>query len=253
MTFRRLRYSFKWPCLLAFVWLLLYSTDLNATNQSAEVSLNAKLQTVVKDFDNQNKSLIPTLLKLAADYHLPIGIERVVRQAVDEPITVRLDEGTLVTVLDLTLNQLPGYAWAAQDGVVVIYGLEELKDPSNFLNQTVASFDVKNETLDHANMRLRNMFFATQNPTGSYAGSYIGTPQLEDRPISLSVRNATLRSTLNRLAAAHGEVAWIVRVTPERLSHKPTPSAGLWQFLPRGIQDTRGIIDLGREVLPSVR
>ena len=140
MTMKRLLYSLKWLCLLAFVCLLLYSTGLNATNQSAEVSLNAKLQTVVKDFDNQNKSLIPTLLKLAADYHLPIGIERVVRQAVDEPITVRLGEGTLVTVLDLTLNQLPGYAWTAQDGVVVIYGLEVLKDPSNFLNQIVASF-----------------------------------------------------------------------------------------------------------------
>lgn len=107
----------------------------------------------------------------------------------------------------------------------------------------VASFTVNEETVDHANMRLRDMFLATQNPSGAYAGSYIGTPQLEDKRISLSMQNATIRSILNRLASVHGDVIWIARVTSERLSHKPIPSAGLWRFLPRGIQDTQGIID----------
>jgi hypothetical protein len=217
----------------------------SANYQTPEARLRALLQVEVMEFDNQHKPLVPTLLRIAGDYHLPMGIEKVVREAVEESITVKLEQGTVATLLDLAIGQLPGYSWATGEGTVEIYGLAEFNEPTNLLNQTVPLFSVHKESLDDANMRLQRMFFVgTQNPSGAYAGSYIGTPQLEGKLIGLSVRNCTIRSILNRLAAQHGEVVWITRVTPERLSLKPTPSAGLWRFLPRQIQDTQGLLDI---------
>jgi hypothetical protein len=232
-------------CLVIFVCVLLGSAMNNAVVQTPEAKLKAKLQTRVKDFDNQGKALIPTLLKIASDYGLPMGIEKVVKQSVGEPITVRLASGTVATLLDIAVSQLSDYSWATDHGAVEVYGVEEFSNPSNLLNNMVPSFSVNNETLDDANMKLRNIFFvATQNPSGAYAGSYIGTPQLGDQRISLNVENATIRSILNRLAALHAEAVWIARVSPERLTQRPLPTAGLWRFLPKGIQDTQGILDL---------
>lgn len=235
----------KWRCLPVFMFLLFASGMSNAVEQNPESKIRAKLKAPVRSFDNQNKPLIPTLLKIAADYHLPMGIEKVVKEAVEKPITVKLHQGTVAQLLDLAVAQLPGYSWASREGAIHIYGAEEMNQPSNLLNQILPYFTVKNETLDDANMKLRQMFFAAvENLGGAYVGSYIGTPGLGEKRISLTMRNSTVRSILNRLAALHGEAVWISIVNPERLSQKPLPRAGLWRFLPRMFQDPTGLLDI---------
>jgi hypothetical protein len=239
MEKNRLHTKIKWCCCFLAVLLPLAGRALTKTAaQTPQFTVKARLAFQVKDFDNQSKPLIPTLLRLAVDYHLPIGIEKVDKAGLDQPITVKLQQGTVARALELCISQVPGYAWTVQDGVVLVYGIRELKNPSNLLNYVIPDFAVTNETLDNANMNLRKILsLASETPGGTYVGSYIGTPQLRTKRISLTVRNATVRHILNRLTALHGEVVWLAQVPPEELSHTPTPSAGLWRFFLRDGQD----------------
>lgn len=217
------------------------SRAVNSQRRDITVAVRAK----ATNFDNQNRPAIPTLLKIASDYHLPMGIESVSREALTSPVEVKLKSGAVSHLLDAVVGKLSGCSWAVIDGVVDVYDKRELSNPKNLLNQVVPMFSVNNETVDDANMRLRMMFsIATSEPSGGYAGSYIGTPELEDKRISFEVSDATVRSILNRLAALHGGLVWISRVPPDRLSQKPIPSAGLWQLVPAGREDIRGLLDV---------
>lgn len=83
--------------------------------------------------------------------------------------------------------------------------------------------------------------FVKERPSG-IVGSHIGSFELEDKRLSLKIQNAAVREILNRLVALYGEVVWISRVPPEHLSR--IPQAGLWQILPRSIQNPKDLLEL---------
>ncbi len=225
--------------LLAFAFF--ESKPAFGTAQMHDVKLEDKLAIQVQEFDNHSKPLIATLLKIAADYHLPMGIERVVKEAVEQSIGIKMRRGTVADLLDSCVRSIPGYSWSARDGVVFIYGAEDVNQSSNLFNLVIRSFDVQNETLDRANVSLRMQLIFAKERTGAFAGSFPGSSAFEDKRITLSLKNATLRNVLNRLAALHGEVVWIARVPPSRLSD--LPQAGLWVMLPRSVEDPKGVLD----------
>jgi hypothetical protein len=225
--------------LLAFT--LFESKTACGTEQMREAKLEDKLAIEVQEFDNQSRPLITTLLKIAADYHLPMGIERVVKEAVEESTSIKLRRGTVADLLDTCVRSIPGYSWSTRDGVVFVYGAEEVNQSSNLFNLVMRSFEVQNETLDRANVSLRMQLIFAKERTGAFAGSIPGSSALEGKRITLSLKNATLRNVLNRLAALHGEAVWIARVPPSRLSD--LPQAGLWVMLPRSVEDAKGVLD----------
>ena len=239
-----MRFNFL-VCVLAFFLLGSFSYSANA--QQSSKPLKAKLSITVTDYDNQQKPLIQTLLAVARDHHIPMGIERVVREAVEKPITVKLKKGTVASILNECMKQLPNYTWSIQNEIVQIWTGNENKQSSNLLNSIIPSFEITNRSLDHANFMLRGMLFNQINPppkSGSgVAGSYIGNTALtEGKKITLKVRNASVRSILNQLVSLHGEAVWIARVEPERMS--TLPSAGLWIIIPNSVNNPVGVLDL---------
>lgn len=185
----------------------------------------------VSDFDNHDEPLIPTLLRIAAEYDLPMGIERVVKEGLERPVRVKLRRGTVADLLDLCIRQVPGYMWAVHGNVVHVYGDEEWRQPSNMLNLTLPSFEIHDETLGEADRRLRIKLLLQKGRLGGIAGVHGVTLELEQKRLRLKVQNATVRDILNHLTVLHGGVIWIARVSPERLSE--IPQRGLWLFLPR--------------------
>ncbi len=234
-----------WVCVLAL--FLLGSTFYSANAQSSSKSTKAKLATPITDYDNQQKPLIQTLLALARDHHLPMGIERVVREAIEKPITVKIKKGTLATILAECVKQLPTYTWSVQNETIQIWTGNENKQSSNLMNTKIPSFEISNGSLNDANFTLRSLLFNQVNAppkSGSgVAGSYIGNTALtEGKRITLKVKNVSVRSILNQLVSLHGEAVWIIRVEPERMS--TLPSAGLWIMIPNSITNPVGVLDL---------
>lgn len=225
--------------MVALVFLFVCGSASSGEYRRGE--LGDKLSAQVRDFDNQGQPLIQTLLGIAERYDLPMGIERVVRQGLAEPITVRLRKATVARLLDLCVRKLPGYSWAVRDGAVLIYGANELNQPSNLFNFVISSFEGQNETLNRANAGLQIKLYVEKEKANGYVGSFPGSNEFDDKGLSLNLHNATVRQILNRLVALHGRVSWIARVPPEGLSR--IPQAGLWTFLPRSVRDPQGSLD----------
>ena len=229
-------------CLLLTIMLLFVRVSANASEYKHSDKLQHKLKAQVVNFDNQGKSLIPTLLQIASNHHLPMGIERVVREAIEQPITVKLQRGTVAKLLDLCVRQLQGYSWMPQNGTILIYGIKELRQPSNLFNHVIPFFEVQNNTINQADNSLKiKLFIERERPSGGIVSSHIGSTALEDKRLTLKVRNAKVRYILNRLAALHGEVVWIARIAPDKLSQ--IPQGGLWALLPRDVQNPKVILD----------
>lgn len=223
------------------VWLLgclLAGASLSFAEGPAHTpGVNDKLSGQVKNYDNRRTPLIPTLREIASIYDLPMGIEKVTDQALYEPIKVRLAQGTVAQLLSLSIQQVAGYSWKIQDGAIDVYGPEELKQASNLFNLVIPQFDLKEVTIDEADIRLTTTVVGETvgreaerrgKPWG-VAGDIPQSPGLQSKRLSLSMRRAPVRRVLNRLVVLHGGVVWIARVGPDKLSQ--FPPGGLWEFV----------------------
>jgi len=233
--------------LLAILWAPYGAIPADCECQQG---IQAKLAGQVKGYDNGGAPLIPTLLSIADAYDLPMGIEKVTKEALARPATIKLEKGSLSRLLDLCVGQAPGYSWALRDGVVHVFGAKELAEPTNLFNLLVPSFEIREQNLNVANSRLRmTVLFAKERPAG-IAGSHLGSSEFDDQRITFAARNVTLREILNSLVRLHAKSAWIARVPPERLSQ--LPQAGLWQILPHSVHDPTALLEpLQKE--PSAR
>lgn len=196
-------------------------------------NLSSRLAQPIRDFDNHGEPLISTLLRLAADYHLPMGIERVTAEGIRKPIEVKLQQGTVRTLIDSCVQKINGYAWKIEEGVVFVYGVDEYLQPSNLFNYVLPSFEIVNRTIGRANSMLREKLILEKYKPSGIAGSYIISPETENKTLNLNVHNIAIRQILNRLIALHGEVVWIARVPPDQL--REAPSQGLWVMIPVSI------------------
>lgn len=230
--------------LLLLTPLLLFFCLPSATHAATcgcEEDTKAKVAQPVTNYDNGGEPLIPTLLSIADSYGLPMGIERVTREALTRPLKISLPEGDVSRLLDLCVKQVPGYAWAVHDDTVHVFGEEELTQPSNLFNLVAPSFEIHEQTLNTADEKLSmTVLIEVEHPRG-IVGSYLPSSELEDKRMTFAARNATVREILNRLVRLHGNSVWIARVPPERLSR--LPQAGLWKFLPHSTHDPRALLE----------
>jgi hypothetical protein len=169
---------------------------------------------------------------------IPMGIELAPRPMPDERLrsrrqvaTVSFPPNAYVTVQDVLtrmLQAVPGYE-AFMDGSVVAVAPRDLRgDDRHFLNRRIASFDVKDVALKDAlraawSMRLPagdgGVGSTGQRSSGGGGGMARGADMdlrfqrreaVLARHVSLSLRNATLRQVLDRLAEQSGEFVWTV-------------------------------------------
>lgn len=222
-----------------FLFSSLAEADAQQLN---DPSTEQRLAQRVVEFDNHGEPLIPTLLKIAADYSLPMGVERVVPEAVERPIDIHLRGGTVADLLTLCIRQISGYTWAVKNGAVDVFGAREESDPANLLNFVIPSFEVQHQLAEAASDHLRTVLVLTVLKPRGVVGSYPGSVEPGGRRISLALRRPTVREALNRIVTLGGDSVWVARVPPDCLSH--LPEAGLWVLLPHSIQNPRDLLDL---------
>jgi len=208
-------------------WLLalLIFLSLSPTRSIAQPGrgypeLAAKLRAEVRDFDNHGEPLISTLMRIAAENQLPMGIERIVKDALEKPVHVQLSRGTVSALLDSCVRQFPGYAWTVRNGAVNVYG-EEHKWPANIFNEVIPLFEVQDQSAGMIQLQLaRTLIVQALKPKG-IAGSFRHPMTQDKKLLSFRERNATVRRILNRVVTLHGGAIWIARVPPKWLSNRP--------------------------------
>jgi hypothetical protein len=227
----------KIPVILTLLFGVIFTAFnfILGQSPSQEAALiSKKLAVRVETFDNEGKPLIETLLRIADEFHLPMGIEKVENVTINRPIQVRLKNVTVKQIFDACVGQATDYSWVIKDGVILISSPSLQVQASNLFNFIIPHFRADNISLNNANQGLRFALYYEKVKPKSFGGSHLGNLSLEDKLVNLDVKNATVRHILNCLVAQHGGSVWISRVAPEAID--TLPSAGLWQILPHGSQ-----------------
>jgi hypothetical protein len=226
----------KIPVILTLLFGVIFTAFnfILGQSPSQEAALiGKKLAVRVETFDNQEKTLIETLLKVADEFHLPMGIEKVENVTINRPIQVRLKNVTVAQILDACIRQATNYSWAIRDDVILISSHSLEARASNLFNFVIPRFKAANISLDYANHDLSLSLYYQKVKPESYVESYLGDARLDGKLVNLDVKNATIRYILNRLVAQHGGSVWIARIAPEATDKLPSTST-IWQILPHG-------------------
>jgi hypothetical protein len=149
--------------------------------------------------------------ELAVRTRTPMGIEHAPRPArFDDPRwrtrpqPATVGPGRLSDALHVLLEQRPDYAIVSTDAIVSVAPSELVRSADYFMNRPIAAFAVRNVGLFRALGQLGRLIDARIEPR-DWTGP--GAAML-NRPVTLSVTQATPRTILNRLAGEHDGVLW---------------------------------------------
>src|SRR5258707_5627867 len=95
-------------------------------------SFQEKLEKKV-NFETAGKTFIESVLDIAYQHDVPMGIEYVGRDAVSRPINLRFQNESVREILVALTRQIPEYQITFSDGLVDIFVPRERQDPSNLL------------------------------------------------------------------------------------------------------------------------
>ena len=170
------------------------------------------------------------LIEVAQHYRIPMGIEWVHSSEKEElPLSRPIGPTTVQNLIFSILQRSPGYVAEQREGVLHIAKAELFAAPKNFLNLRILKFEVRNENIFGAEALLRQSIRMTRHPEryaqGHVSGFGYGVPrddELDKPTITFSGRDLTVREILNRIAAASGNVVWVVKLIPaQRMASEP--------------------------------
>lgn len=216
--------------------------DLRASDtHSAQVSVfERKLQARVERFDTSGRTLVASVLDLAYEYELPMGLEYIDHDAVTRPIDLDLRGESVRGILVALVQQASEYRVSFSDGLVDIYSPKARDARSNLLNMVIKNFSVSSLDTRRADVELVCALAHQLVPPGGCGGS-IAPGQWGQVKITLHMENARIYEVLNAIVAQNGKAVWFVMAPPEQLSK--FPMGGLWHIDPLQPPFKAGVLD----------
>ncbi|HEV2349766.1 MAG TPA: hypothetical protein VG028_07980 [Terriglobia bacterium] len=208
---------------------------LNANQEVAErkrPSFERRVESRVAQFDAKGRPLIRAILDLANEYELPLGIEYIDREAVWQPLNLKLSNKSVCEILEALVAQLPQYKMRVSAGAVEIYSPKARADASNLLNTVVENFAVTDKSPRMASAAIYAAMMSEHHEMCCLAGSVlesVGEPKT-----TINLKNRKVYEILDALVAQNGESLWVPLVPPQRLS---APDPKLWEVYQLGWQD----------------
>jgi hypothetical protein len=173
--------------------------------------------------------LLDALLQLGQEEGVPLGIEYVDREALEKPLSVKLDETTVGEIVEGLLGQNKGYSWRVRDGVLTVSHESVVSGKENLLDHVLHEFSVPRCLVGDACNLLHMVLVQELHPQiQGFAGDY-SPGDLQNLIGPFKLRNVPVWRVLNRLVSANKKAAWIVQVPPGHLDE--LPSYGLWTIV----------------------
>lgn len=232
---------------------MLFFTGPKVDAQPESTKLQTKLDARVAEYSLSATGLADALARTSKQFQLPMGIEWVKDKQALQDMSRTWKGETVRQILRSIVEAYPGYFFQVEDGVVHVFRRDLLNDSHNFLNLRVPDFfEVRQEPAGLANVELRSVIQNVVSPRNlppgaGEAGSY--ATGIHEKPLTVSLRGATVRGALGKLAAVSEHNMWIVtfsdtpELTPtgfrrtETLWHPapfPNTQQPMWDFLAWG-------------------
>lgn len=183
----------------------------------------ASLDRVI-NIDLSDATLLLALDTLAVDYRVPIGFEQAMDSRDNLNRHIRLQRGTLKTVLDSLVAQEPRYKWELRDGAINITpvaGREHFL--ARFLDTRISQFEPPRGTTDKFKLRdavlalpeVRAFLEANGVIVKPYDYSYRRSIYSDD-DVDLTMANTDVRGILNNIARRTEHKIWSLERVGEK-------------------------------------
>lgn len=199
------------------------ASGVSGAGHAAADSTTASLDQLI-NIDLADATLLLALSKLAVDYRVPIGFEQAVDSRDNLNRHIRLQSGTLKTVLDSLVAQEPRYRWELRDGVInitPIVGRDQFL--AQFLDTKLAQFDPPLKTTDKFKLRdavlalpeVRKLLEGNGVTVKPYDYPYRRSIYSED-DVNLTMTNTNVRGILNNIARRTEHKIWSLERVGEK-------------------------------------
>ncbi len=209
-----------------------------------------------RELRTEESSFLEGLHSVAQRYEIPMGIEWIREPGAETTLNLELRNVTIAQVLDQLVRTRPGYEWHLEaNGIVHVFPRHLRNDPRNYLNLSLESFTVHQKQLPLASLQLHLRVQELLNPKGGAQGlgGHVPIGAGEEKELSLSLRDASVRTVLDNIVLAHGNAIWIVtfpnglptdtngyfHVTFPREKARLTTTERLWLLLPLSWPDAQ--------------
>jgi hypothetical protein len=197
--------------LAAFV-LLCIVTPLSYT----QPQIDNVLRQTVSNFTSTDESIDQVLGRLAKDFNVPIGLEKIATviscSSEDRKLSIKVEQGTVRDALNAIIQADQRYKWEEVDGVINVLPKE---DNSRLLETHVSNFQIDEVTWTDARQLIRELpeVKSRLNESGLIERSAIlvtGSGENNLPRFSFKLRNTTLRGILNEILKMKGYSFWVI-------------------------------------------
>jgi hypothetical protein len=216
-------------CLLAIGSIQPLKPQALKTQSTQGLSFEGKLEGRVEQFNTSGHSFVASLLELAYQYELPMGIEYMDRETAARPINLEFRDETVRGILLAIVGQAPEYRVSFSAGLVDIYSPKARDDPSNLFNRVIKDFGISQVDTHDADLALFCALGRELVPPSSCFGS-VAIGQWGPLKITVHLQNAKVYEILNAIVAQNAKAIWTVTAPPEKLSK--IQFGGLWHLYP---------------------
>ncbi len=199
--------------LLLAVILLALSSSLRGAG-----SIERILHTTVQAYEVSEPTFLDALMTVASDFKVPMGVELVKSPSVLQPVRATWRGATVMEVFTALVHKEKGYGMRVDDGVLHVFSKDAVNSQSNFLNLRLAAFKADQAIAPLAEQRLWQLVNPNVYPRrpaagGGGIGRSLGA-RTDERPLSFSLRDTTVRGVLDRLAVSSDHRIWVVTFPP---------------------------------------
>jgi hypothetical protein len=207
---------------LVIVFVVATANGVGGAGHAAADSTRASLDQMI-DIDLHDATLLLALNTLAVDHRVPIGFEQAMDSRDNLNRHIRLQSGTLKTVLDSLVAQEPRYSWELRNGTINItpvVGRDQFLE--RFLDTKVSHFEPPTGTTDKFKLRdavlalpeVRKLLEANGVTVKPY--DYLNYRSIYSDDVNLAMTNTDVREVLNNIARRTEHKIWSL----ERLGEK---------------------------------
>src|SRR5712692_74379 len=206
-------------CSLVICFLLSGSFGSTPSTASTQ-AIQAKLQSRVSTYSLRSEDFAHALITFADHFELPMGIEWVRSPETLRNVNLSWRDLTVSQMLQAIVNSQPGYKVETSGGIIHVFPEATHSSRQNFLNLKISSFKLRNQVVEVASHRLRDLVRPQVSPAepksqASRGFAYSQATNLDDPRFSVSLEDANVRQVLDKLITASDRKIWIVTFFPE--------------------------------------
>src|ERR1700728_703712 len=184
--------------------------------------LDQKLALSTSGYTLSADSFVEGLLQVADRFQIPMGIEWISCPSTRSRLVLGPVDATVRKILQRVVETQPGYEMRISNGVVHIVATA-VSPNENFLLLKIKSFNVRNELVESAQQRLRELVRASVVLPKAGGGGVVGSliSNVREPKIDVNMTDANVEDVLDALAISSPMKIWVVTFA-ESVSLTPT-------------------------------